>query len=426
MALIQSSPFSSRIYYGWWIVLAAFLNLFFVVGIIFYGFPVFYPYFVESLGFSRAQVTQGFLLGFLFAGLPFGVLAGTLIDRIGARFVILAGVGLVALPLLLMGSMIRFWQFEILCVVEVIGYVLAGPIANQVLIARWFHRRRGRAMGYAYLGLGLGGVTAPLLINFLAHSLGWRHALELLGAAILLVLLPIGILVTRSSPEAFGIAPETFGEAAPPSEDSSSIAASSVGVSQAVRSAPFWLLLAGSTLAIGAIGAVIQHFILFLKDSGYSATGASQYSTILLSASLGGRVIVGYLADRFRKAYLMAFFYFLIGASVFLLANPHSLVTLWAFALVFGFAMGADYMLIPLVTSECFGTASLGKLLALIIMGYSIGQWAGPWLVGRIFDAQHSYELAWRIIAISGIAGAVAIYAVPSFLRSRTDGPAAQ
>ena len=65
-------------YFGWWIVVAAFLNLFFVVGIIFYGFPVFYPYFVESLGFTRAQLTQGFLLGFLFAGLPFGILAGAL------------------------------------------------------------------------------------------------------------------------------------------------------------------------------------------------------------------------------------------------------------------------------------------------------------------------------------------------------------
>ncbi|MGB9468247.1 MAG: hypothetical protein WBQ59_02750 [Candidatus Acidiferrum sp.] len=121
MTVPASGDSSTRVYYGWWIVLAAFLNLFFVVGIIFYGFPVFYPYFVESLGFTRAQVTQGFFLGFLFAGLPFGVLAGTLIDRIGARSVILVGVGLVGIPLLLMGWMTRFWQFEILCIVEVLG-----------------------------------------------------------------------------------------------------------------------------------------------------------------------------------------------------------------------------------------------------------------------------------------------------------------
>jgi MFS family permease len=123
------------IYYGWWIVLAAFLNLFFLVGIVFYGFPVFYPYFVESLDFTRAQVTQGFLLGFLFAGLPFGVLAGSLIDKFGAQRVILGGVALAGSSLLLMSFMKHFWQFEILCIAEVIGFVFAGPIANQVLIA---------------------------------------------------------------------------------------------------------------------------------------------------------------------------------------------------------------------------------------------------------------------------------------------------
>jgi len=62
---LMANAETGRTFYGWWVVAAAFLNLFFVVGIIFYGFPVFYASFVESLGFSRAQVTQGFFLGFL-------------------------------------------------------------------------------------------------------------------------------------------------------------------------------------------------------------------------------------------------------------------------------------------------------------------------------------------------------------------------
>lgn len=417
MTLHQPGKPSKRIYYGWWIVFAAFLNLLFVVGIIFYGFPVLYPYFVESLGFTRAEVTQGFFLGFLLAGLPFGVLAGTVIDRIGARFVILAGISLVGVPLLLMGSITRFWQFELLCIVEVLGYVLAGPIANQVLIARWFRRRRGQAMGYAYLGLGLGGVVAPLLVTGLARSLGWRHALEFVGAMVLLVLFPVGIWVTRSAPEELGLVPDGLEAVELTQEDSTLQDSSSTGVAQAVRSTAFWLILAAATLVVGAIGAVIQHFILFLKDAGYSATSAARFFTILLASSLAGRVVVGYLADRFRKTHIMAFFYLLIGASVFLLANPHSTFLLWTFAILFGFSMGADYMLIPLVTAECFGTASLGKLLALIIMGYSIGQWAAPWIVGRLFDARHSYDLAWKIIAIAGVLGAAAVYAIPNSAR---------
>ena len=403
---------STRIFYGWWIVVAAFLNLFFAVGIIFYGFPVFYPAFVESLGFSRAQVTQGFLLGFLVAGLPFGLLAGAVIDRIGARWVILSGAGLVGISLVLMGSMTRLWHYELLCILEVVGYVLAGPIANQVLVARWFQVRRGRAMGYAYLGLGLGGVISPLLVHFLMRSFGWRHALEVVGLLILVVLFPVGIWITRSTPAEMGLLPDGAESNGLPEEKNSATGSPASGVGDAVRTANFWLILAGSTLVMGAIGAVIQHFILFLKDQGYSATTASRYFTALLAVGLGGRVLAGYLADRFRKKNTMALFYALLSASLLLLGMAHQPVAVRTFAVVFGFAMGADYMLIPLIVAECFGTASLGKLLALIIMGYSLGQWGAPWIAGKIFDSQHSYELAWKIMAAAGLFGAAAIYAV--------------
>jgi MFS family permease len=361
-------------------------------------------------------VTQGFLFGFLFAGLPFGLLAGAVIDRIGVRWVILSGVVLSGISLLLMGSITKLWQYEILCIVQVLGYVLAGPISNQVLITRWFHARRGRAMGYAYLGLGLGGVVSPLLVDFLIRTIGWRHALESIGLLILAVLIPVGIWITRSTPADLGLSPDgidasnAFGNA--PGSVTEDPVSASKGVAAAVRTANFWLILIGATLVIGAIGAVIQHFILFLKDQGYSGTTASRFSTALLASSLGGRVLVGYLADRFQKKNLMALFYLLIGASVLMLSAAHQSAAIWAFAVIFGFSMGADYMLIPLVVAECFGAASLGKLLALIIMGYSLGQWGAPWIAGTIFDARHSYDLAWRIMAVAGLLGAGVIYTV--------------
>jgi MFS family permease len=400
---------SARVFYGWWIVAAAFLNLFFAVGIVFYGFPVFYPALVEALGFTRAQVTQGFLLGFVLVGLPVGLLAGAVIDRVGARRVILVGIGFVGVSLILMGSMTKLWHYELLCVMQVIGYVLAGPIANQVLVARWFRLRRGRAMGYAYLGLGLGGVVAPLLINFLVQAYGWRHALETVGLLILVVLFPVGIWITRSVPADLGLLPDGAGRTDPIEETHITPV---VAVGDAVRTANFWRILTGSALVIGAIGSVIQHFILFLEDTGYSPAIASRFLTALLAASLGGRVVVGYLADRFNTKNTAALFYAVLSASVLLLGMAREPAAVWVFAAVFGFSMGADYMLIPLVTAECFGTASLGKLLALVIMGYSLGQWGGPWMTGRIFDARHSYDLAWKIISAAGLIGAVVIYQV--------------
>ena len=307
----------TKIFYGWWIVVAAFLNLFFAVGIIFYGFPVFYPSFVNSLGFTRAQVTQGFLLGFLVVGLPTGLLTGVLIDKLGARWVIFAGAALTGIPLILMGFMTEFWQYQILCVLEVIGYVLAGPISNQVLVAQWFRARRGRAMGLAYLGLGLGGAVAPPAINWLVRTYGWRHALEIVGMCIMAVLFPVAIWVTRSVPAEMSLNPDgdpgpvTIG--VPASNSVFSV------IGGALRERNFWLIVVGSSLVIGAMNAVIQHFIFFLQMSGYSATSASRYLSVLLVASLGGRVIVGYIADRFRKKNIMALFYFLLGAAIPLL-----------------------------------------------------------------------------------------------------------
>ncbi|MEO6829472.1 MAG: MFS transporter, partial [Acidobacteriaceae bacterium] len=309
---------SSRIFYGWWIVAAAFLNLFFTTGIIFYGFPVFYPAFISALGFTRAQVTQGFLLGILVVGLPCGLLAGALIDRIGARWIILSGVAFVGVPLMLMGHMAHFWQYEVLCIAEILGYTLAGPIANQVLIARWFRARRGRAMGYAYLGLGLGGVVAPPLTNFLIRHFGWRHALEFIGIAIMVVLFPVGIWITRSAPSEMGLHPDGLPSSS--AQPSHLIEPVSTGVSAAIRSANFWLILLGATLVLGALNAVVQHFILALKDQGYSTTTAARFLSVLLASSLGGRVLVGYVADHFKKKNTMALFYLLLGAAIPLLS----------------------------------------------------------------------------------------------------------
>ncbi len=134
-------------------------------------------------------------------------------------------------------------------------------------------------------------------------------------------------------------------------------------VAAAVRTMNFWLILLGSTLVLGAMNSVIQHLILFLRDQGYSAGAASRFLSILLISSLGGRVLVGYLADRFSKKNTMALFYLLLGAAIPLLYLAHYPVVALTFVVAFGFSMGADYMLIPLVTAECFGVAVARKAL---------------------------------------------------------------
>jgi len=400
---------SPRAFYGWWVVLAAFLNLFFAVGTVFYGFPVFYPSLVESLHFSRQQATTGMFLGFAGVAPICGLLVGALIDRMGARIAILLGTGFVGASMFLLGNINSLRQYYLLCFFEVVGYVLAGPIPNQVLIANWFRAMRGRAMGYAYLGLGVGGTVSPLLVHWLIETFGWRKAFEVLGIMIAIVLLPLGIWVTRSAPRDLRLLPDG-GRSSPAASEAAG--APSRTVSDALRTANFWLLLLGSTLVIGAIGTVISHFILFLRDEGYSSGWASRALSVLLFSSLAGRVIVGYFADRFTRKNVMAVFYLALALAIPLLFLHHQARAVIGFAILFGFAMGADYMLIPLVAADCFGLAALGKILALIIMADSLGQTFGPVMAGRIFDTRHSYDLAWLIITVAGVLGTGAVYLI--------------
>jgi len=266
-------------------------------------------------------------------------------------------------------------------------------------------------MGIAYLGLGVGGAVSPLLINGLIESFGWRNAFRIIGALILIVLFPVSQWITRSNPQDLNLHPDGV----PPSDaatEPASSARESVSVARAVRSRNFWLIVTGCTFTIGAIGTVTQHLILFLMGEGYSLSGASRIASGLLVSSLAGRVIVGYFADRYSRKNVMALFYFALAMAIPLLfaAPRHGVV--WGFAIVFGFAMGADYMLIPLVTADCFGLPALGKLLAVIITIYSVGQWIAPWLAGRIFDIRHTYDLAWLMMSAAAAAGAALIYAV--------------
>lgn len=408
----MNSPTTSqppRLFYGWWITLSAFLNLFFTVGIVYYGFPVFYRSLIESLGFTRAQLTQGFLYGFLVVGPVFGFLAGALIDRLGPRAVIRVGIGFAGLSLVLMGWMSQLWHYYALCIAEVIGYVLAGPIPNQVLVANWFRARRGRAMGMAYLGLGIGAAVSLLLIGELISIVGWRRLVVIIGVLMLVVLYPVAIWVTRSRPSEMGLAVDGTSES---EKTTNAVANHSFDVWGAARSRNFWLMLIGTTFTIGAIGTVSQHFVLFLTDHQYTTPQATRLASGLLLSSLPGRVIVGYIAERYSKKNVMALFYLLLAVAIPLLFLAPNRIALWAFVVIFGFAMGADYMLIPLVTAECFGLAALGKLLALIIMGYSLGQWFAPWVAGRIFDTYRSYDLAWLIMTMAGVLGAATIYCI--------------
>ncbi len=178
----------------------AFLSLFSIVGFALYGLPFFYDFFVRDLGWTRQQVTSGNAYSKLLIGPLFGFLAGWFVDRFGPRRLMLAGILMASVALVGLGSVSTLGFFYLFYVFNALGYVCGGPLPNQVLLSRWFDSNRGKAMGFAYLGIGVGGAIVPLLAHALTQRFGWHAALQILGVLMLVIAFPMAWFV-REKPE---------------------------------------------------------------------------------------------------------------------------------------------------------------------------------------------------------------------------------
>ena len=173
----------------------AFVSLFAIVGLALYGLPFFYDFMVKEFGWTRAQVTSGNAYSKLIVGPLFGFFAGWFVDRFGSRRLMIVGIllaGLAPIGLGMATSLAMFYTFY-LC--NALGYVCGGPLPNQVLLSKWFDAGRGRAMGFAYLGIGVGGALVPLIAHALTTRYGWQTALQLLGVLMIAMALPLILLV---------------------------------------------------------------------------------------------------------------------------------------------------------------------------------------------------------------------------------------
>ena len=387
----------------------SFLALFAIVGIALYGLPFFYDFMVRDFGWSRAQVTSGNALSKLVVGPVFGFFAGWIIDRFGPRRLMVAGIVMAGVALFGLGSIDSLGGFYFFYLFNALGYVCGGPLPNQVLLTRWFTTARGRAMGFAYLGIGLGGALVPFLALWLVRGAGWHTALRLLGVLIAVVALPFALTVRESPASATGAPPPGGKERAP--------------IGDVLRAPAFYLLVLGSMCSIAAVGGTNQHLKLFLSlDHDYTQREAATVASLVLGASLFGRLAMGGLADRIPKKHVMLLIYFLIAGSIPLLFLAPTRGTMYFFAVTFGVGLGGEYMVIPLMAAELFDVRVLGRALGIILTTDGVAEAVAPLLVGHMRDASGSYTNAFAALVGFALAGAFAIALLPR--RRRTSDAA--
>ncbi len=402
----------TRKFFGWWITAAAFITFGLSVGVPYYNIGFFYDYFQRAFAWSRADITLGFPLAAALT-IWFGPIV---IHRFSPRKLILVGTVLTIIALIgfakMGGALTVYYAFW---VIYTLGYILSGPIPHQLIVSHWFRLSRGKAMGIVYVGVGLMGSLGSFLVKPLTEKFGYQTALMVLAGMILLAW-PLVLLVMKDKPSQMGQNPD--GAAEPPAE----VAQKSHTFGQLLSSWPFWLLLIGSFCSIGSIGAINFHMKFVFLDEGFEKGPAVDAawrtaSVLILWSSIGGRLLIGGLADKFSKKWVMTATYFLVAGTIpiLLIVRPSSEVYIYVFALLFGFGMGADYMLIPLMAAEQFGVNSLARAMAIILPVNTIGQTWFPYFVSILRDNFGNYAVAMGTVLAVALIGALSIAILPRY-----------
>jgi sugar phosphate permease len=393
--------------------LTAFLSLFAIVGVALYGLPFFYDFMVREFGWTRQQVTSGNAYSKLVVGPLFGFIAGWVVDRFGAKRLMIVGILMAGLALVGLGAISTITLFYVFYLFNALGYVCGGPLPNQVLLSRWFDKGRGRAMGFAYLGIGIGGALVPLVAHGLTTRFGWHAALQILGVLMIVVALPLALIVRDAPPDAPSDAP-----AGPNSATAAhGVTAADATSPLAARVFTHWtfpFLLVGSMCSIGAVGGTMQNLKLLLSiDKGLAQGDVAVVLSLVLTGSLIGRLLMGWMADRFPKKYVMLLIYGLVAATVPLLYLAPTLGSLQIAAILFGIGLGGDYMIIPLMAAELYGLKILGRVMGVVLTADGVAEALAPMAVAAIRDATGSYGGGFALLVCLATLGAVSIACLP-------------
>jgi sugar phosphate permease len=416
----QSQP---RIAAGWWVIGGSFL-VYFMSGGLFYTATVFLKALTTEFGWSRGEVSGAFALGFLLTGFaaPFW---GRLADRRGPRAALLPGAvltGLFAIALSQVDSLLALYALYSLLTIAAAGISL---IPVSVLISNWFVEKRGRAMGIANTGEGLGSLLLTPLAAVLIASFGWRSAYVVLGAGVLALLIPV-VLGLRGRPQDVGLLPDgvAAGEGDPSATPAlggapavaSPAAAPDLTLAAALRGSAFWVTCIAWFVVLMPVAAVNLHQVPLMTDLGLSIERASLIAALAAGMSIVGRAGFGLLSERFPIRAVFSVCYVALGAGVALLwaATQLGPSTLWLYVVVFGIAIGGAFALAPLFVAAVFGVRALGEIFGVLAIAATLGGAVGPWLAGVLFDRTGSYETVLPLAVAATLVAAVLIGVVPA------------
>jgi MFS family permease len=370
----------------WLVVAASMCGLLVGSGpILIFSTSVFLKPVSAELGITRGDLSSAVFLAAICTAITCPAL-GWLLDRFGTRRVMIPGVVLYALVVAGFGLMQTKPVFVIPLIFALVGLVGAvqTPIPYAAVVAQWFDRQRGLALGIATAGVGLGVVVLPPLVALLINDFGWRNAYFGLGLAVLLLAwLPVTLFVRE---------PPTLSRVAAAHADRNlTDALPGTQASQAFRQWEFWALTIAFFLGVMAINGTLTHVIPLLTDRGVSLQQAAIMFSFAGYAIIGGRILAGWCLDRIWGPYVAICFFAIPMLGIALLGSGATGIVPLIGAVLCGAGIGAEIDLMAFFLSRYFGLKAYGKIYGVMFAVFNIGTGLGPALSGLTFDRFHSY-----------------------------------
>jgi MFS family permease len=361
----------------------------------------------EEFGWNRAQLTGTVMLAMIVLSIC-QPLVGMLIDRIGAKSILVGGIALLGVSLIPLSFATNLWQIYVLYgVLTSFGLAAASPVLATSIVSRWFTHKRGLAMSLATSGSAFGQLLIVPIATWIMLATSWQTTYRVLAVALLAVSIPLSAIFLRDAPREMVAA----GRDLPPEDG--------LTLREACAHPAFWILGFGFVVCGWTMAFPNIHFLAYADDMGMSVLHAASTVSVTAIFSILGAVLLGLAADRFQRTSVLALTYALRGLAFLLLLLLPAGNLLYVYGLVLGISWTATTPLTAAIAADRYGPKHLGLIFGSLFTFMNLGFGFASLLDGLIFEVSGGYQVTLMINVVLGVVAAIAAALVPYFGHER-------
>lgn len=403
----------SGIFYGWIIVGAVFLIVVLSSGI-FMSFGLFLNPLLHAFGWTRGTVSLAYSIFMIVGGLC-TLMVGGMLNRYSVRKILLFGGLIHAAGIMLTATTRELWQLYVFYGVLASMGRSTFNISYMTLVNRWFHDKRGIAMGFIMSGQGMGPFLFSPFAGYLIVTYNWETAFFVIGVMMAAGLI-LACLFIRNSPEEMGLRPlRTLSETPGPDPTTPSTAPApdySPGRTGAIwrevlRNESFWLLSLTHFFCCVCHAIPLVHVAAFANVAGLSALASAWVLGLMGLMAFVGRIYWGFFADKHGSRFTLMLTAILQAVFMLWLMNAADPIVFVLYAIFWGFGYAGVTIQYGIIAKDIFPTHLMTIAFAGVSCFAMVGMALGGYLGGLLADISHTYVTAWWVSLISGLIAAL-------------------